>query len=72
MTFNDDFCRIQFMNGTKDYFCETLGLDWPPPELINIHGFDMKRLKLSAITDEQREGMTNVIRGALYVPVEEE
>ncbi len=69
MTFNDDFCRIQFMNGTKDITCEKLGIPWPPPPTIYVNHTPFARLKLSAITDEQREGMTNVIRGALYVPV---
>jgi hypothetical protein len=68
MTFDDDFIRVCFQTGQRNYVLKSLGLAWPPPELIDIAGFQFKRSSMSSITDEQRAGMTHVCRGAEYVP----
>lgn len=68
MTFDDDFCQINFDGGTKRIRCNTLGLDWPPPEILDIEGFEFTRVGMSGITDEQRQKMDHVCRGAEYSP----
>lgn len=68
MTFEDDMCQINFEGGMKRISCNDLRLTWPPPSTINIGGFKFERIRYSQITDEQREGMTNVFRGAEYSP----
>jgi hypothetical protein len=73
MTYDDDFCRIQFLSGTKDLTCKSLGIDWPPPPIIRLHGFEYMRRSYSYISDKDRGEMTHVVRGSLYVytaPVE--
>ena len=70
MTFDDDFCRINFLTGNRDIACKRLGIEWPPPEVISIEGFRWKRINYSKLTDKQREGMTHVVRGAEYKSVE--
>jgi hypothetical protein len=66
MTFDDDFVRLQLIAGTRDTFCKTLGMDWPPPERIRVNGEDLVLVSYSLITDDERAGMTHVARGALY------
>lgn len=68
MTFNDDMVQLEFDGGTRRVTCKALGLDWPPPEFINVSGFEMMRTGMSCITDEERATMTHVIRGAVYEP----
>lgn len=72
MTFDDDYCQFRLTAGPLRITCKKLGVDWPPPEFIDITGGPFstprfRRLRYSAITDEQREGMTHVCRGAEYV-----
>lgn len=68
MTFDDDFVLVGGVRATL----KSLGLEWPPPPFmrINMHGelddLFVKRLRMSEITDEQREKMTRVCRGAEY------
>ena len=71
MTFDDDMLRLNFDGGSKMISLAKLGLEWPPPETIDVLGFTMHRISYSAITDEQREGMTHVFRGAEYEPLKE-
>ena len=66
MTFDDDFCRLNFLSGPRDHTCKQLGITWPPADFIHISVFTFKRINYSKITDEQREGMTHVARGAEY------
>lgn len=68
MTFADDHLHLDTPSGVHLVPCQSLGLEWPPPERVNINGVTYERQTLSSITDEQREGMTNVCRGALYTP----
>jgi len=68
MTFDDDMIQFEFEGGTKRIFCKQLGVDWPPPKEMAFMGFDMERQQYSAITDEQRQEMTHVFRGAVYAP----
>lgn len=59
--------------------CEKVGLEWPPPEWLWFDGNGAREAtaeddragcmfqdRMSEITDEQREGMTHVVRGAEY------
>ena len=66
MTFSDDFVLLLFPGGTIQQPCLALGLEWPPPERIEVFGFSMNRTRFSRITDEQRENMTHICRGAEY------
>lgn len=66
MTFDDDFVQVQFAGGLKRIYCNSIGVEWPPPETLEILGFECKLLRHSQITDEQRETMEHVCRGAEY------
>jgi hypothetical protein len=66
MTFDDDFCRIHFDTGPKDLPCKKNGIEWPPPKVFSFGGFLFERKSFSEITDQQRQGMTHVMRGAEY------
>lgn len=78
MTFEDDFARLNWSIGVFDVPLVKLELEWPPPDLIFVGdeiraatpdddpGLVMRRVSMSAITDEQRSGMTHVCRGAEY------
>jgi len=72
MIFDDDFVRLYFDGGAKTTTCRSIGVDWPPPEELNIMGFIMVRRNYSGITDEQRAAMTCVCRGAEYFPKQKE
>lgn len=73
MTFDDDYIQLNLgKRGVLRQTCKELGVSWPPPEHIAITGGPFstptfKRVRYSAITDEQRKGMTHVCRGAEYV-----
>lgn len=69
MTFDDDFIQITTETGVKRMYCKALGLEWPPPEVINLSGFLYERVRYSQITDEQRTGLTMLMRGAEYTLV---
>lgn len=71
MTFDDDTLILMFDGGRKIAYVKKCGLQWPPPELIEIQGFKMRQTRRSEITDEQRAGMTHVCRCAEYYPVRE-
>lgn len=66
MTFDDDFVRLLTPFGDKLALLEQIGVSWPPPEKICLHGATFKRLRMSEITDERRAEMTHVARGAEY------
>lgn len=66
MTYDDDYIRLQFDWGYKDLTCKAAGFDWPPPEVIEVMTFRMRRRRHSSITDDERKGMTHVCRGAEY------
>lgn len=66
MTFDDDYVRLLTPFGHKTIPLLQLGLQWPPPEEISVHGASFKRLRLSQITDDQRAELTRVARGAEY------
>jgi hypothetical protein len=71
-TFDDDMVRIEMQGGTKMFRCKDLGIDWPPPEELDIHGFVFVKVGQSQLTDKMMETITNVIRGAQYQPKKEE
>lgn len=56
--FEDDFVRL----GEENYHAP----EWPPPKFVRFNGKIWRRMTFSGITDEQREGMTHVVRGAQY------
>jgi hypothetical protein len=68
MTFDDDFVRLPMaiLDSHINVPLVRLGLEWPPPEEFTYSGLIYRQIRCSEITDEQREGMTNVIRGAEY------
>ena len=66
MTFDDDMCQINFAGGMRRIACKDLGVSWPPPEKLDFDGFEFERIRFSQITDEQREGMPYIFRGAEY------
>ena len=67
MTFDDDYMQLVFDGGVKRMSCKAAGIDWPPPDRIEIEGFAMVLRRRSQITDEQRSELTHVCRGAEYV-----
>ena len=68
MTFDDDFIQLETFAGRIRVMCKATGIDWPPPETVEVEGFRWNRESYSQITDEQRAEMTFVARGALYAP----
>lgn len=68
MTFDDDFVRIPIatLDRSINVMLAKIGVEWPPPEDLMINGLHYRQIRCSEITDEQRAGMTNVIRGAEY------
>lgn len=67
MTYDDDFVRFILPTGQNhDVFCKSINVDWPPPETLTHRGLEYRRERFSAITDEQRDGMSHVCRGAEY------
>ena len=68
MTFDDDMLQLEFDGGTRNITCKNAGIEWPPPNELYIYGFNMRLRQRSGLTDEQRANMTNVLRGARYVP----
>jgi hypothetical protein len=69
MTFDDDTIYLHTMDGRRTVLCQKNGIEWPPPEQLNIMGFTFMRTNYSAITDAERAGMTHVFRGAEYAPL---
>lgn len=65
-TFSDDFIRLDLGHRSYNIKCEDLGIDWPPPPIMFVDGFLLRQLSCSEITDEERQDMTHVCRGALY------
>lgn len=75
MTYDDDHLVIDDGAGTiLRATCKELGLEWPPPQFVGFNDPDtgaplllLRRVSFSLLTDEQRGGMTHVMRGAAYV-----
>jgi len=72
MTFDDDYIRLVFDHGVKNVSCKAVGIEWPPPLTLDVGGFIMVRSRYSSLTDEQREGMTHICRGAEYLLAKEQ
>lgn len=68
MTFDDDFILL-VVDGVGEvcFLCAPAGIEWPPPPMIVFNDVLYRRLRHSAITDEQRAEMTHVACGAEYV-----
>lgn len=66
MTFNDDFIEFQLQTGSRRVACKTLGIEWPPPDLLHLFDFEWELVRRSQISDEQRKEMTHIMRGAQY------
>lgn len=71
MTFDDDYCKIHFAGGIRNWRCKSIDVTWPPPGILVIEGVEYQCVRRSQITDIQRGSMTNVCRGAEYYPKEE-
>lgn len=71
MTFDDDFIQIAFDGGVRRFTCKSLGIEWPPPEVATFYGIPLQRRRYSQISDEDRENMTHVVRGAEYIVAQE-
>ena len=67
-TLESDFCKFEGPD-TGMVTCIKLGVEWPPPEKINLNGTEYQRVQMSKLTDEQATEMTFVARGAMYAPV---
>lgn len=70
MLFEDDIIRIESRNLRAVAISDIT--DWPPPERLVFDGREYERVRFSLITDEERAGMTHVVRGAEYRPVKRE
>lgn len=67
-TLKNDICR--FEGPDKGIVtCTKLGVEWPPPEKINLNGTEYERVGMSQLTDEQAAASDNIARGAQYTPV---
>lgn len=68
-TFMNDFIKIPDLDcGGESVMipCVVLDLQWPPPETLEIGGHKFRRVRYSQLTDEQREEMPMIVRGAQY------
>ena len=79
-TYDDDFARLHLAVGTVDLPLFKMGLSWPPPERLYLERdgrfreareddelpYVMSRVSCSGLTNEQRDGMSHVARGAEY------
>jgi hypothetical protein len=61
-------CFIHFTGGSRRITCKSLGIDWPPPDILEVEGFSFTLKRRSQLTDTQRKDMTHVLRGAEYYP----
>ena len=73
MTYDDDLVVFRTPRGDKRVPLVAMGMQWPPPQFICVGVPDgdavtYEQASCSSITDEQRAGMTHVIRAALYLP----
>lgn len=68
MTFQDDFVVFLTEGGRYHALLCNLSIEWPPPSRLELLGLEFVRARMSEITDEQRQRMTHVARGAEYVP----
>ena len=68
--FGDDFAQFEGgpFDGRRLFLVKQADVmkRWPPPASFTFSGTKYERVSYSGITDEQREGMTHVCRGALY------
>lgn len=70
MTFDDDFMRFAMLSGApKIVTLKAAGFHWPPPFQVSFAGFPFYRVSFSGLTDEERQAMTHVARGAEYEAV---
>jgi hypothetical protein len=67
-TLESDFCKFEGPDSGM-VTCTKLGVEWPPPEKINLNGTEYQRVQMSKLTDEQATEMSFVARGAMYTPV---
>lgn len=66
MTFDNDFIVLKTEGRPLWLSCQSLGLDWPPPETYHFQGFKFTQMRRSQLTDDERAGLTHVCRGAEY------
>lgn len=78
-TFSDDFVQLELDDGPHRFYCERIGLTWPPPERLWVDELGIRianhddpeervlvRQSMSIITDEARSRMDRVARGSVY------
>lgn len=65
-TMENDFCLFLFEGGKRPFTCNSLGIEWPPPEELELFGFQFKQLRRSQLTDAQAKDCTFIARGAEY------
>jgi hypothetical protein len=66
MTFDDDVIRFKFEGKEQLVRCKDINVAWPPPEKLSFMGFDMKRVSMSKVTDDERSTLDFLCRGAEY------
>ena len=71
MTLDRDFCMFLFEGGSRPFLCNQLGVEWPPPEELELFGFKFKQIRRSQLTDEQAKDCDFIARGAEYKCVQE-
>ncbi len=67
MTLPSDFVRLG--EDGKNFTCASLGLDWPPPDLLAVNGVSYELQSHSQLSDADMVELTNIARGAQYIPV---
>jgi hypothetical protein len=67
VTFDTDFCRFVFKDGSRlDFMCKELMVEWPPPEYMCLAGRNFQRVRYSLIKDNDPRLRSITARGAEY------
>lgn len=71
-TLPNDIIRLRFTHSDQAVDIDlasnpNCGISWPPPERIYFMGVWFKRMKMSALTDEQAGMSKHLARGAEYL-----
>lgn len=69
MLCENDIIVVHFETTTKRISAKSVGVkDWPPPEFLDIGGFEFKRTRYSKLSDEFARSTIYISRGAEYEP----
>lgn len=67
MTFDTDFVQLDFgPNKVVRVTCKSCRVHWPPPPVLTVLGFKLRRMSISKISDAERAANPFVSRGAAY------